>query len=77
MPTTRVCGPGAGQAVRRTRSILAMEREPDDLDQAEKHVAEEIEAAIDVPASIEAEAMLEAAELEELESAERKEPEAD
>lgn len=47
-----------------------MERNPTkhELDQAEKHVADEIEAAIDVPTSIEAEAMLEAAEIEELEA---------
>ena len=45
-----------------------MEREPtpSELERAEKHVADEIEAAIEVPASIEAEALLEAAELEEL-----------
>jgi hypothetical protein len=36
------------------------------LELDEKHVADEIEAAISQPASIEAEAMLEAAELEEL-----------
>lgn len=47
-----------------------MEHDPTkrDLEKAEKHVADEIEAAIDVPSSIEAEAMLEAAEIEELEA---------
>ena len=47
-----------------------MERDRSELEKAEKHVADEIEAAIDVPSSIEAEAMLEAAELEELEAGE-------
>jgi hypothetical protein len=52
------------------RIIAPMDREPTDsgLAGAEKHVADDIEAAIDVPTSIEAEAMLEAAELEELEA---------
>jgi hypothetical protein len=50
--------------------IASMDREPTDagLAAAEKHVADAIEAAIDVPSSIEAEAMLEAAEIEELEA---------
>ena len=47
-----------------------MDRERPDLDAAEKHVADEIEAAIDVPSSIEAAALLEAAEIEELEAGE-------
>ena len=49
-----------------------MEREPTpgELEKAEKHVADEIEAAITVPTSIEAAALLEAAELEELEATE-------
>ena len=56
--------------VRKPRKIAPMDRESTDpaLQEAEKHVADEIEAAIDVPTSIEAEALLEAAELEELES---------
>ena len=47
-----------------------MEKKPNDsdLEQAEKHVADEIEAAIDVPTSIEAQALLDAAEIEELEA---------
>lgn len=50
--------------------IAPMDRETTEsrLAKAEKHVAEDIEAAIDVPTSIEAEAMLEAAEIEELEA---------
>ncbi|NNC39744.1 MAG: hypothetical protein HKN80_03090 [Acidimicrobiia bacterium] len=43
-----------------------MDGDKDELELEEKHVADEIEAAIPQPASIEAEAMLEAAELEEL-----------
>jgi len=42
------------------------DRDEEALELDEKHVADEIEAAISAPASIEAEAMLEAAELEEL-----------
>ena len=51
-----------------------MEHDPTkrNLEQAQKHVADEIEAAIDVPASIEAEAMLEAAEIEELAAGEER-----
>ena len=47
-----------------------MERRPTDpeLEKAEKHVADEIEAAIDVPTSIEAQALLDAAEIEEVEA---------
>lgn len=44
-----------------------MERDPSELDKAEKHVADDIEAAIHQPTSIEEEAMLEAAEIEEVE----------
>lgn len=43
-----------------------LDRDKDELELEEKHVADEIEKAIPQPASIEAEAMLEAAELEEL-----------
>ena len=39
-------------------------------DEAEKHVADLIEEAIDQPASAEAEALLEAAEIEEIEAGE-------
>lgn len=47
-----------------------MDRERQELEQAEKHVADEIEANISTPSSIEAEALLEAAEIEEIEAAE-------
>jgi hypothetical protein len=40
----------------------------DDLAAAEKHVADAIEAAVDVPASIEEAQLLEAAHIEELEA---------
>lgn len=43
-------------------------RTEEELEAAEKHVADEIERVIDVPTSIEAEALLEAAEIEELQS---------
>lgn len=46
-----------------------MDRTPEDeLQQAEKHVADEIEHTISHPASAEEEAMLEAADIEELEA---------
>ncbi|MBT8202086.1 MAG: hypothetical protein HKN74_05495 [Acidimicrobiia bacterium] len=47
-----------------------MERDRSELEKAEKHVADDIEAAIHQPSSIEEEAMLEAAEIEEVESGE-------